>query len=310
MAISKDHSSMNHSMVTGTIVKGVGGFYEVWVDQIHEMFTCKAKGSFRREGITPLAGDKVRIESKREVPGQGFIEEILPRTNVFVRPPVANMDQMVIIMSAGSPVPDVRLIAKLLLACELREINPILVINKIDESSKDAYMEIGTPYILGHYDLHYISCDTGEGIEELGGMLDGKITALAGQSGVGKSTLLNKLMKDVRMPTGILSEKIGRGKHTTRHSELMKLPVSGWICDTAGFSQYELDAIDHEQLELYFPEFYPEREHCRFPGCSHLNEPDCALQSKLENGGIHPIRFELYRSFYHELKDRYDNRYK
>ena len=294
----------------GMIVKGVGGFYEVWLPETGELVTCKARGVFRREGLVPLAGDRVRIEAKPAVPGQGFLSEMEPRRNVFVRPPVANMDRMAIIVSAGTPAPDLPLVDKLLLACALRGIRPLLVVNKIDqaepgrvEALQQTYAGCGCPVLA-------LSCRTGEGVPALLEALAGAMTVLAGQSGVGKSTLLNALLETERMQTGELSEKIQRGRHTTRHAELLPMPGHGWICDTPGFSQFELDAVPYAELDALYPEFEPERLSCRFPGCSHLREPDCAIRAKVEAGDVSASRFDNYARFYVDLRELHHNRYR
>ena len=298
------------ALTGGTIVKGVGGFYEVWLPERGICITCKAKGLFRREKIVPLAGDRVLVDADRSEPGQGFIDSILPRRNVFVRPPVANMDQMAIVLTASMPPPDLPLIDKLLIACELHDIRPLLVINKIDLAEPGQVEALTSNYAASGYPLVTISCKTGEGMETLSAALAGSTAALAGQSGVGKSTLLNALSTVKRMETGPLSEKIQRGKHTTRHAELLPMPGNGWICDTAGFSSYQLDSVGHQELDQYFPEFFPELQQCRYTGCSHLKEIGCAVQGKLEAGLIARSRYDAYARFYGELKQRHENRYK
>ena len=297
-------------LMEGRIIKGVGGFYEIWVPQRDSFVTCKARGVFRREGSVPLAGDRVLVEADRQEPGQGFLDSILPRSSEFVRPPVANMDCMAIVVSAGSPEPDFPLLDKLLLACELRNIAPLLVINKLDTAIVGQLDRLRAIYAGSGYEMVAVSCVSGEGMADLLSALAGRTTVLAGQSGVGKSTLLNALLAAERMPTGALSEKIGRGRHTTRHAELLPLPGHGWLCDTAGFSRYELDAISHDDLDTLFPEFEPQRTQCRFPGCSHLHEPECAVRAKLDAGGIAPERFSRYAQFYEELRERHQNRYR
>ncbi len=302
---------MGEAVLTeGMIVKGVGGFYEVWLPDAGEMVTCKARGVFRREGLVPLAGDRVRIEAKPAVPGQGFLVTLEPRRNVFVRPPVANMDHMAIIVSAGTPAPDLPLVDKLLLACALRGIRPLLVVNKIDQAEPDGVASLRRIYAGCGCPVLPISCRTGEGVPALLEALAGSMTVLAGQSGVGKSTLLNALLETERMQTGELSGKIQRGRHTTRHAELLPMPGNGWICDTPGFSQFELDAVPHEELDALYPEFDPERLSCRYAGCSHLREPECAVRAKVEAGLVPESRFENYARFYGELRERHQNRYR
>ena len=302
--------TISSDLMEGRIIKGVGGFYEIWVPQRDGFVTCKARGVFRREGSVPLAGDRVLVEADRQEPGQGFLDSILPRSSEFVRPPVANMDCMAIVVSAGSPEPDFPLLDKLLLACELRHIAPLLVINKLDMAREGQLKQLQAMYAGSGYEMVAVSCVTGEGMPDLLTALAGRTTVLAGQSGVGKSTLLNALLASERMETGTLSEKIGRGRHTTRHAELLPFPGHGWLCDTAGFSRYELDAIPHDELDTLFPEFEPQRTQCRFPGCSHLQEPECAVRSKLEAGDIAPERFSRYAQFYEELRERHQNRYR
>ena len=330
------------NLLEGRIIKGVGGFYEVWMPQSGAQLTCKARGVFRRTGNAPLAGDRVLVKQDIREPGLGVLETLLPRHSEFVRPPVANMDCMAIVISAVTPEPDLPLIDKLLIACELRNIRPLLVVNKVDLldlqhgepcnegmdvpvlqhgascsegvaatlSGAGQWKRLRALYAATGYEILAVSCVTGTGMPELLLALAGRTTVLAGQSGVGKSTLLNALLDSERMETGALSEKIGRGRHTTRHAELLPLPGNGWLCDTAGFSRYELDPIAYDTLDTLYPEFEPERHQCRFPGCSHLHEPDCAVQQKLASGGISQERYERYSQFYQELRERHQNRFR
>lgn len=297
-------------LTEGMIVKGIGGFYDVWLPNRGVCIVCKAKGLFRHEKIVPLAGDRVLVDADRSEPGQGFIESILPRRNVFVRPPVANMDQMAIVLTTSMPPPDLPLVDKLLIACEFHDIRPLLVINKADIAEPGQVESLKANYAASGYQMVSISCRTGEGIQSLTDALAGNMAALAGQSGVGKSTLLNALSTASRMETGELSDRIQRGKHTTRHAELLPMPGSGWLCDTAGFSSYQLDSVGHEELDQYFPEFFPELEQCRYAGCSHLKEAGCAVRDKCGAGLIARGRYDAYARFYLELKERHANRYK
>ncbi len=276
----------------GTIIKGIGGFY--YVKASGDVYECKARGLFRKKKITPMIGDRVEIETVGE---KGFVVEILPRKSFLVRPPVANIDAMLLVAAAVSPEPSLFLIDKMLINSEINNITPALCINKTDLKKRGDIEEI---YKKAGYDVFCVSAETREGTDAVLEYLKGKTTAFAGLSGVGKSSLLN-IITDGGLETGSVSEKIQRGKHTTRHVELFEA-ADGFVLDTPGFSSLEVEGVKAEDLWLYFPEMADCGEGCRFRGCSHTNEPGCAVKEKLENGGIAPSRYESYKELYEKLK--------
>ncbi len=279
--------------VNGIIIKGIGGFY--YVKASHNVYECKARGVFRKEKITPTIGDRVTIEADGE---KGSIVEIVPRTSYLLRPPVANIDTMLIVIAAAEPSPNLTVADKMLVNAEISGIKPAVCINKTDlaesEEIKDAYAKAG-------YDVIEVSAEKNEGIDALRSFLKGKSTAFAGLSGVGKSSLLS-LITDDDLETGAVSEKIRRGRHTTRHVELFELADGGYVMDTPGFSQLEVEGIRAEELWRYFPEMADCDGKCRFRGCAHINEPDCAVKDKLAEGKIAHSRYESYRELYEKLK--------
>lgn len=277
----------------GTIIKGIGGFYYVKVsDTIYE---CKARGILRKQRITPMIGDKVEIELCGE---KGSITEILPRSSFLVRPPVANVDTMMLVAAAASPEPNLFLIDKMLVNAEINNIEPVICINKTDLAVRD---DIKEAYSKAGYRILSVSAEKQEGLDTLVEYLAGKTTAFAGLSGVGKSSILNIITED-KLETGSVSEKIQRGKHTTRHVELFELHGGGFVLDTPGFSSLEVEGIKAEDLQKYFPEMTDCIDKCRFRGCSHINEPDCAVKEKLDKGKISKHRYESYVQLYNQLK--------
>ena len=274
----------------GRIYKGIGGFYYVATDS-GEIIECKARGKFRKEHIIPMIGDFVEIEVKN---GKGFICNIYPRENSLVRPPVSNIDLVVVVAAAKSPDPAPFVIDKMLLNAELNGIDAIVCINKSDLSDasdlKDIYEKAG-------YKTVCVSAQTNEGLDELFEIIKGKTVAFAGVSGVGKSTILSAFM-DTKLLTGSVSEKISRGRHTTRHVELFKAPGGGYVFDTPGFSSIEPEDVTAEDLSLYFPEIQAVTGKCRFRGCAHIDEPDCAVKELLNSGGIAKTRYESYKEIY------------
>ncbi len=280
-------------MVTvGTIIKGIGGFY--YVKASENVYECKARGVFRKKKITPMIGDKAEIDLDG---GKGSIVNILPRSSSLVRPPVANIDTMMIVAAAAAPEPSLFLIDKMLINSEINGIKPALCINKTDIAKRQ---DICETYEKAGYRVFSVSAGTKEGTEELFDFLKGKTTAFAGISGVGKSSLLSMITDDI-LETGSVSEKIQRGRHTTRHVELFEIN-DGYVLDTPGFSSLEVEGIKAEDLWRYFPEMADSENKCRFRGCSHINEPDCFIKEKLEKGEIAPSRYESYIEIYNKLK--------
>lgn len=281
-------------MADGVIVKGIGGFYYVQTDA--GLVECKARGVFRKEGQTPVVGDCVCITEKN---GKGSIDVIYPRTNQLIRPAVANIDQLVVTVALTDPAPNLFLVDCFLLLGEAVQIETVLCFNKTD-LTKDT--SVAGVYADAGYDTILTSVRTGEGIEALKARLHDKTSAFAGNSGVGKSSLLNALGISGEMETGSISEKIKRGRHTTRHVELLKLAGGGFVFDTPGFSSFETPQIPADELAMYFREFAPYLGDCRFRGCAHVHEPDCAVKQALADGKISQSRYQSYCALYEERK--------
>ena len=278
--------------LNGTIIKGIGGFY--YVKASHNVYECKARGIFRKEHITPMIGDSVTIEVNGE---KGSVIGIEPRFSCLIRPPVANIDTIMIVVAAAEPDPSLELIDKMLVNAEISGIKPAICINKTDIKDREDIEEI---YKKSGYEVFCVSAEKNIGTERLFDYLKGKTTAFAGLSGVGKSSLLS-LITDDALETGEVSEKIRRGRHTTRHVELFEID-DGFVLDTPGFGQLEVEGIKADDLWQYFPEMADSQGRCRFRGCAHVNEPDCYVKKKLENGEIAPSRYESYKNMYEKLK--------
>lgn len=285
---------------TGLIRKGIGGFY--YVEAADAVYECKARGLFRKKGMSPCAGDRVRITVS---PDQtGTIEEILPRKNQLVRPPIANLDQLVIVASTQEPAPNTLVIDKMLALAVDKQIHPLLVISKSDLGDSG---ELAAIYEKSGIDTIVFSTVTGEGAERVRAALTGKFSAFTGNSGVGKSSLLNHVDEALQLETGQISHKLGRGRHTTRQVELYRLPAGGYVADTPGFSTVDIERyemIDKESLPYAFPEFAPFLHQCKFTSCAHVCEKGCAVLKAVEDGLIHPSRHCSYVSMYEEIKDR------
>ena len=282
----------------GIIIKGIGGFY--YIETADGIYECKARGVFRKEKITPLAGDRCRIQVLAE--DKGNIEEIFPRKNSFIRPPVANIDTMILVFAAASPDPVPELIDKLSVIALSSGAQPAIVINKTD-LDRTVADELLKTYSPTGFDIFTVSAKTGEGIDELRDYLKGKVSVFAGCSGVGKSSVLNCVLPDAELKTGRVSEKIGRGRHTTRDVTLIPTGFGGYIADTPGFSSLEIENITADELAEFFPEFEDYRYDCRFRGCSHINEPDCCVKTAVAEGRIGASRYESYKQLYSVLKE-------
>ncbi len=280
----------------GRILKGIGGFYYVKTEK--GVIECKARGIFRKNGQTPLAGDCVFIET--DDMKEGVIDEIAERKNSFVRPAVANIDNLVIVISTTKPNPNFLVIDKICAIAQYKDIEPIIVVTKTDLES---HSDINLHYEKTPYKSFFINNNTKEGLSDLIPALEGKFSAFCGNSGVGKSTLLNNIVGYDMTQTGVISDKLGRGRHTTRQVELFELVCGGYIADSPGFgsvdtSRYEF--IKKEELEATFPEFANYIDDCKFTGCSHRGEKGCAVVAAVMNGEIGKNRHENYKLLYEE----------
>ena len=287
----------------GKIVKGISGFYYVHVVE-SGIYECKAKGIFRQQKMKPLVGDDVEIDIISEEKKTGNVAAILPRKNALIRPAVANVDQALLIFAAASPNPNFNLLDRFLVMMGRQDVPVILCFNKCDLITEEQQQEIASIYEASGCKILFISAKKELGLKELQEILEGKTTTVAGPSGVGKSSLINLLAPEACMETGEISKKIERGRHTTRHAELIQLKGDGYIMDTPGFSSLYLPEMEKEELQDCYPEFAAFEPYCRFQGCSHISEPDCGVKEALSEGKIHPVRYESYCQLYGELKDR------
>ena len=287
----------------GRIVKGIAGFYYVFIPGVG-ILECKAKGIFRKNKLKPLVGDRVLVTLLNKEEKTGNIEEILERENELIRPAVANIDQALVVFALKSPEPNFNLLDRFLLMMKQKGLPCILAFNKADLVGEDRLAEIRSLYEKSGHPIFFISAKNEVGLLELKDALLGKITTLAGPSGVGKSSLINSLQIGVSMETGTVSEKIQRGKHTTRHSELIPIDEDSFILDTPGFTSLSVFNLEKEELESLYFEFEPYRKHCRFTPFSHTHEPDCAVKEALEQGEISRVRYENYQQIYEELKEK------
>ena len=278
------------------ITKGIGGFY--YVKTPDGIVECKARGIFRKRGITPVAGDNVALSADGTM-----IDEILPRKNVFIRPPIANLDILFIVTSTTQPVPSTLVLDELAAAAIYKDVQPVLVVTKADLAAADmlrtAYTGSGIPLIQLNY-------ETGEGLDEIRGYIQGHLCAFCGNSGVGKSTLLNTLAPELKRETGSISQKLGRGRHTTREVEIFEI-CGGRLADTPGFASLEaqkLCRIPKDDIQHTFPEFAPYFGQCRFTGCSHRRETGCAVREAVDSGTISKTRYASYLAMYEEASAR------
>lgn len=280
------------TLTHGVILKGVGGFYTVLLADGKRVI-CKARGRFRNDGETPFPGDRVLINEGAEGE-EGRIAEIHPRKNLLVRPAIANVDQLIVVLALSAPKPDLMLLDKLFIAAENAAITPVLLLNKLDEADEAFKASITMQYMPTGYPVLAVSTVNGEGLEEFRSLLNNKVSCLAGQSAVGKTSLLNRLIPDADMPVGCLSKHTDRGRHTTRHAELIELPSGGVIADTPGFSM--LDPIELEPAALckLYPEMREAIGRCRFARCLHKDEPECAVKELMLSGALSKQRYERY----------------
>ena len=292
----------------GKIVKGIAGFYYVDVGE-SGIYKCRAKGIFRKEGMKPLVGDNVRMEITHIPDREGNVEEIFERRNELLRPAVANVDQALILFAMQTPDPNFLLLDRFLISARMCDVPCVICINKADAAKAGMTEEIRRNYEKCGSGLHFISVREETGIAELKRLLKGKTTVLAGPSGVGKSSLTNLLTGAEHMEVGEISKKLARGKNTTRHSELIKIDEGTFICDTPGFSALDTQGIEKEKLQDYYEEFRPYKDNCRFQGCVHVGEPDCAVKDAVRDGLFAPGRYDNYVLLYEELKDQERRRY-
>jgi ribosome biogenesis GTPase len=288
--------------MTGKIVKGISGFYYVHVAGTG-IYECKAKGIFRNRKVKPLVGDDVRIAVLDEAEKKGNVEEILPRKNELIRPAVSNVDMALVIFAAASPEPNFNLLDRFLCMMEYQKVPVTICFNKCDLVTEEKRQELFQIYEPAGYPVLFTSVKTGENLEKLAALLSGKTTTVAGPSGVGKSSLVNELQDAVHMETGTISQKIERGKHTTRHSQIIPIAEDTYIVDTPGFGSMNLPGLEKEALWTCYPEFAAYEPRCRFIGCSHIGEPDCGVKEALSSGKISRIRYDNYVLLYEELKN-------
>jgi ribosome biogenesis GTPase len=286
----------------GKIVKGISGFYYVHIVG-SGIYECKAKGIFRNQNIKPLVGDDVEIAILDEAEKKGNIEAILPRRNALIRPAVANIDQALIIFAAAKPQPNFNLLDRFLVMMEYQNVPVVICFNKNDLVTEEEMNRVTAIYEGCGYQVLHTSTTEKTGIEQLKDQLCGKTTAVAGPSGVGKSSLINCLSPEAEMETGDISKKIERGRHTTRHSEIFPVSEGTYIMDTPGFSTLYMPGFEKEDLQKFYPEFVPYEPYCRFQGCSHMVEPDCGVREALAEGKISTLRYENYKLLYEELKN-------
>lgn len=291
-------------MVEGRILKGIGGFYYVLVGET--LYECKARGIFKVQGKSPMVGDRVMITIQDENPPLGVIEDILERQVVLHRPLVANVDQAIIVFAVRHPEIHPVLLDKLLILCAHAGIKPLICFNKSDLEVSPSIRELEGIYEAAGYDILLTSAQIPMGLSEMSDVLKDRVTVFAGPSGVGKSSLLNVLEPGLTLQTGAISDKIKRGKHTTRHSELIPLKNGGWVVDTPGFTSLDLEGVEARDLAGYYLDFVPYIPQCRFSDCSHINEPGCAVLAQVGKA-IHTRRYDSYKTIFFQIQEQRRN---
>ena len=287
----------------GKIIKGIAGFYYIYAEN-DEIYECKAKGIFRKDKQKPVVGDNVEIEVLDEQEKEGSVTAILPRKNSLIRPAVANVDQAFVIFAMENPKPNFMLLDRFLIMMEKEEVPAVICFNKKDLAKQEELELLYETYKSCGYHVIFSSTFNGDGLDEIREILQGKTTVVAGPSGVGKSSITNALQENVQMETGEISKKLKRGKHTTRHSEVIPLVHKKNMKTTPGFSSLYLTDIEEQELKDYFPEFRKYEDQCRFQGCRHIHEPDCGVKKALAEHKISQLRYEDYLGLYDELKEK------
>ncbi|RSL31273.1 ribosome small subunit-dependent GTPase A [Salibacterium salarium] len=283
-------------MAEGIIIKAISGFYYVQNDM--GLYQCRGRGLFRKKNIKPLVGDNVQFEAENKE--EGYVNQVFERKNELVRPPIANIDQAFLVFSAQEPALSTAMLDRFLVHMEAMDIEAVIVVNKMDLTTTDFLHPYKNVYEKAGYPFHIVSSRDGTGVENLLPYLTDKLSMVAGESGVGKSTLLNQLIPSLDLETAEVSERLKRGKHTTRHLELMPCN-SGYIADTPGFSSLDFEKIDEEDLDICFPELKEIMPDCKFRGCTHRKEPGCAVKQAVDEGEIAEYRYEHYKQFFEEL---------
>ena len=287
----------------GKIIKGIAGFYYIYAEN-DEVYECKAKGIFRKDNRKPLVGDNVESEVLDEQEKEGSVTAILPRKNSLIRPAVANVDQAFVIFAMENPKPNFMLLDRFLIMMEKENVPAVICFNKKDLATEEELEFLYETYKSCGYQVILSSTFNGEGLEEIREILKGKTTVVAGPSGVGKSSITNALQENVQMETGEISKKLKRGKHTTRHSQVIPVGKDTYLMDTPGFSSLYLTDIEEQELKDYFPEFREYEDQCRFQGCRHIHEPGCAVKEALSNHKISSLRYEDYLGLHEEIKEK------